>query len=152
MSSVPVIQNVLGVGTSILCSPTVSDFGPVAITLKRDHDNRVVSQMSQGIGKGGQWSMIQSNVVLKSLQPIVICRPMGSHFKEKCIYIRLCIRLIHGVYLEALYEIAKGTDERPARCLKPMRNAFAGTCSKHFADPRSWLSYSCTRCNRGCKL
>ena len=148
MSSVPEIPNVIGVGTLIFCSPTVSDSGPVLNTLKRDDDNRIASRMSQRIGRGGQWSMIQSNVVLKSLQPIVICRPMGSHFKQKCIYIRLCIRLIHGVYLEALYEMAKGTDEQTAQCLRSMRKSFAVTCMKHFAEPRGWLSYSCTRCNR----
>ena len=65
MNSVPEILDVIGVRISILCSPTVSHFGHVTNTLKREDDNRVGSRMSQGIGKGGQWSMIQSKVVTK---------------------------------------------------------------------------------------
>ena len=151
MSSVPEIQMYSVFKLQFFGAPTVSDFRPVANTLKRDHDNRVVFRMSQGIGKRGQWPMIQSNVVLKSLQPIAICRPMGSHIKEKCIYIRLCIRLIHSVFGSIVRD---SQDDRrgSAQCLKPMRKSIAGTCIKHFADPRVWLSYSCTRCNRGCKL
>lgn len=95
--------------------------------------------------------MIQSNVVLKSLQPIAICRPMGFHVKQKCIYIRLCIRLIHGVF-GSIVRDSQEDRRAPARCLKPMRKAFAGTCIKRFADPTVWSSYSCTGCNRGCKL
>ena len=97
MSSVPEIPMYSVSELQFSVSP-VSDSGPVTKTLMSNHDDRVVSRMSQGIGKGGKWSKTESNVVLKSLQPIAVCRPMGAHVKEKCMYIRLCIRLIHSLF------------------------------------------------------
>lgn len=132
--------DVLSVGTSILCSPTVSDFGPVPITLKRDHDNRVVSRMSQGNGKGGQWPMIQSNVVLKSLQPIVICRPMGAHIKEKCIYIRLCIRLIHTwCVFGSIVRDSQGDKTSASTIFETHAQSFCGYMHQTFCRPKSMV-------------
>lgn len=47
---------------------------------------------------------------------------MGAHVKEKCMYIRLCIRLIHSVF-GSIVRDSQEERRAPAQCLKRMRKA-----------------------------